>query len=55
MQIVGGAETPAVRVEMDINTPPDLPFALSHQNILELTNHLAAQTRAIAANAGWFP
>jgi hypothetical protein len=54
-QMVTGPDINAVRVELDISTPPDLPFALSHQNILDLIDHLAAQARAIAANAGWFP
>jgi hypothetical protein len=42
-------------VEMDINTPADLPVALSHQNIVEVMDLLAAQARAIAAKGGWFP
>jgi hypothetical protein len=54
-QIVGGAEMYAVRVEMDINTPVDLAVPLSHQNILDVIEHLSAQARAIAANRGWFP
>jgi hypothetical protein len=54
-QIVGGTEIHVVRLEMDINTPADLPFALSFQNMLDLIDHLAAQARAITANAGWFP
>jgi hypothetical protein len=55
-QIAGaGQEIYLVRVELDINTPTDLPVALSHQNILEVIDHLAAQARAIAANGGWFP
>jgi hypothetical protein len=54
-QIVGGEEMYAVRVEMDINTPADLAVPLSHQNILDVIEHLAAQARALAANRGWFP
>jgi hypothetical protein len=54
-QIVSGAEMHAVRLEMDINTPADLAVPLSHQNILDVIEHLAAQARAIAANGGWFP
>jgi hypothetical protein len=55
-QIVGGGEEIyVVRVEMDINTPADLPVALSHQNIVEVMDLLAAQARAIAAKGGWFP
>jgi hypothetical protein len=53
--IVSGAEIQAVRVEMDINTQADLAVPLSYQNILDVIDHLAAQARAIAANAGWFP
>jgi hypothetical protein len=54
-QIVGGAETHVVRVEMDINTPADLAAPLSYQNILDVINHLAAMACAIATNRGWFP
>jgi hypothetical protein len=54
-QIVGSTEFYAVRVEMDINTPADFAVPLSYPNILEVVDHLAAQARAIAANAGWFP
>jgi hypothetical protein len=55
VQLVGGPEMVALRVEIDINTPSDLSVPLSHQNILELIDHLATQARAIVANAGWFP
>lgn len=55
VQLVGGPAMVALRVEVDINTPPDLSIPLSHQNILELIDHLATQARAIVANAGWFP
>ena len=54
-QIVGGIETHAVRVEMDINTPADLATPLSYQNILDVIDYLASIARAIAANRGWFP
>jgi hypothetical protein len=54
-QIVGGTEIYGVRVEMDINTQADLAVPLSYQNILYVIDYLAAQARAIAANAGWFP
>jgi hypothetical protein len=54
-QIVGGTEIYVVRVEMDINTQGDLAVPLSYQNILDVIDRLAAQVRAIVANAGWFP
>jgi hypothetical protein len=66
VNVVGGAGLPTqivatsteiyvVRAEMDINTQADLAIPLSHQNILEAIDHLAAQARAIAAHGGWFP
>jgi hypothetical protein len=54
-QIVAGAAIHVVRVEMDINSPADLAVPLSYQNILDVIDHLATQTRAIVANSGWFP
>ena len=54
-QIAAANPIPVSRVEIDVNTPADLPFALSYQIILEVIDHLASQVRAVGSNAGWFP
>lgn len=53
-QLVASSVGPVVRLEMDINTPPDLSMPLTRDTILEVVDCLAAQASAIA-KVGGFP
>jgi hypothetical protein len=51
-QLWNTSQIPAVRLEIDVNTAADLSIVLSHDQMMEIVDALAAQVRGIGKSGG---